>query len=139
MFKYMCEGYCGIDKLTRVFWKKASQYRLDGFYDREATQSRNQCVRAVGCNREELAQTYPPDLLERISILWDCMEELRLYDMGGGVRLRLSSGHVPEVENGAREAARPCVFYTSICSITKASMISPSLISLYFSIPMPHS
>ena len=29
--------------------------------------------------------------------------------------------------------------YTSICSIMKASITSPSLISLYFSIPMPHS
>ena len=29
--------------------------------------------------------------------------------------------------------------YTSICSITKASMMSPSLISLYFSMPVPHT
>ncbi len=70
-----------MDELTRVLWEYASRYRLDGFYDREAQQSRDECARAVEQNRAALEELSPPDVLRRVSALYDCAEELRLRDM----------------------------------------------------------
>ncbi|MBD5098526.1 MAG: hypothetical protein HDT35_03080 [Clostridiales bacterium] len=70
-----------MDELTRILWEYAGQYRLDGFYDRDAQQSREECARAVCRNREALEQTCPPDVFKRISAICDCAEELRLRDM----------------------------------------------------------
>lgn len=70
-----------MDELTRVLWEYASRYRLDGFYDREAQQSRDECARAVEQNRAALEELSPPDVFRRVSALYDCVEELRLRDM----------------------------------------------------------
>lgn len=70
-----------MDELTHVLWEYASRYRLDGFYDREAQQSRDECARAVEQNRATLEELSPPDVFRRVSALYDCAEELRLRDM----------------------------------------------------------
>ncbi len=70
-----------MDELTHVLWEYASRYRLDGFYDREAQQSRDECARAVEQNRAALEELSPPDVFRRVSALYDCAEELRLRDM----------------------------------------------------------
>lgn len=70
-----------MDELTHVLWEYASKYRLDGFYDRDAQQSREECVRAVECNREELEKICPSTVFKRVDTLCDCAEELRLRDM----------------------------------------------------------
>ncbi|MDE6260199.1 MAG: hypothetical protein K2M42_04960 [Oscillospiraceae bacterium] len=70
-----------MDELTRVLWEYASQYRLDGFYDRENQHGREECTRAVHRNREELEKACPPDVFKRVSAICDCSEELRLRDM----------------------------------------------------------
>lgn len=70
-----------MDELTHVLWEYASKYRLDGFYDREAQQSRDECARAVEQNRAALEELSPPDVFRRVSALYDCAEELRLRDM----------------------------------------------------------
>lgn len=70
-----------MNELTRVVWEYASRYRIDSFYDRDAQLSREECVRAIGRNREALEQTCPPDIVQRVSALCDCAEELRLRDM----------------------------------------------------------
>ena len=70
-----------MDELTRVLWEYASQYRLDGFYDREAQLSREECACAVEKNRAALEELCPPDVFCRVSALCDCAEELRLRDM----------------------------------------------------------
>ena len=56
-----------MDELTRVLWEYASRYRLDGFYDREAQQSRDECARAVEQNRAALEELSPPDVFRRVS------------------------------------------------------------------------
>ena len=60
---------------------------------------------------------------------------------GNEFRLRKSPPAAPILRAIRRAPLRGVLVrhYTSICSITKASITSPSLISLYFSIPMPHS
>lgn len=70
-----------MDELTRVLWEYASRYRLDGFYDREGQESREECVRAVECNREELEKICPSIVFKRVDAICDCAEELRLRDM----------------------------------------------------------
>lgn len=70
-----------MQETIRVLWEYASKYRLDGFYDREAQQSRDECARAVEQNRAALEELSPPDVFRRVSALYDCAEELRLRDM----------------------------------------------------------
>ena len=70
-----------MQEVIRVLWEYASQYRLDGFYDRDAQQSRDECVRAVANNRAELEKICPSIVFRRVSALCDCGEELRLRDM----------------------------------------------------------
>lgn len=70
-----------MDEVTRVLWEYAGRYRLEGFYDREGQQGREECVRAVERNREELGKICPSDVSRRVSALCDCAEELRLRDM----------------------------------------------------------
>ena len=70
-----------MQEIMRVLWEYASQYRLDGFYSRDAQQSRDECTWAVAQNREELEKICPPDVFERIAVICDCAEELRLRDM----------------------------------------------------------
>ena len=70
-----------MQEIIRILWEYASQYRVDGFYDRDAQQSREECVRAVERNREALEQACPPDVFKRVSAVCDCAEELRLRDM----------------------------------------------------------
>lgn len=70
-----------MQEIIRVLWEYASQYRLDGFYDRGAQQSREECVFAVAQNREELEKLCPPTVLQHVDALCDCAEELRLRDM----------------------------------------------------------
>lgn len=70
-----------MQETIRVLWEYASKYRLDGFYDRDAQQSREECVCAVEKNRAELEQICPPEQFRRVSAICDCAEELRLRDM----------------------------------------------------------
>lgn len=70
-----------MDELTRVLWEYASRYCIDGFYDREAQQSREESAGAVCRNREALEQACPPDVFKRVSAICDCAEEVRLRDM----------------------------------------------------------
>lgn len=70
-----------MQETIRVLWEYASKYRLDGFYDREAQQGREECACAVEQNRAALEELSPPDLWKRVSILYSCAEELRLRDM----------------------------------------------------------
>ncbi len=70
-----------MQETIRVLWEYASKYRLEGFYDREAQQSRDECARAVEQNRAALEELSPPDVFRRVSALYDCAEELRLRDM----------------------------------------------------------
>jgi len=70
-----------MEEVIHVLWEFASKYRLDGFYDRDAQQGREECIRMVRRNREELERICPPDALGRIAALCDCGEELRLRDM----------------------------------------------------------
>ncbi len=70
-----------MEEVIRVLWEYAGKYRLDGFYDRDAQQSREECVRSVCRNREELERACPPETLRRVAALCDCGEELRLRDM----------------------------------------------------------
>lgn len=70
-----------MQEIIRVLWEYASQSRLDGFYDRDARQSREECVRAVGRNREELEKICPSIVFKRVDAICDCAEELRLRDM----------------------------------------------------------
>lgn len=83
-----------MQEVIRVLWEYASKYRLDGFYDRDAQQSRNECLRAVERNQEELEKLCPPELSRRVAALCDCAEELRLRDTEAaftcGLRLGLS-------------------------------------------------
>lgn len=70
-----------MEELMRVLWEYASRYRLDGFYDRDAQRSREECAHAVAKNRAALEEFSPPDVLKRVSAICDCAEELRLRDM----------------------------------------------------------
>lgn len=70
-----------MQEAIRVLWEYASKYRLDSFYDRDAQHSREECARAIGRNREALGRICPPDIVQRVSALCDCAEELRLRDM----------------------------------------------------------
>lgn len=70
-----------MQETIRVLWEYASKYRLEAFYDRDAQRSREECVRAVECNREELEKICPSVVFKRVDALYDCAEELRLRDM----------------------------------------------------------
>lgn len=70
-----------MDEVTRVLWEYASKYRLDGFYDRDAQHSRDECAQAVVKNREELEKICPSIVFKRVDAICDCAEELRLRDM----------------------------------------------------------
>lgn len=70
-----------MQEIIRVLWEYASRYRLDGFYDRDAQQSRDESAWDVVRNREELEKTCSPGVFKRIDAICDCAEELRLRDM----------------------------------------------------------
>lgn len=70
-----------MQEIIRVLWEYASRYCIDGFYDRDTQQSREQCTRAICLNREELEKICPPDISQRIDALCGCWEELRDGDM----------------------------------------------------------
>ena len=116
---------------------------------RASAERRNAGPPNGGGRGKSIRRSYAPDGLDRHS-----HETRRRFSFYGSLKPFLPFGKT-KGRNGFRfvpltplaryqkgRAKRPplyCIHYCSICSMTKASTISPSLMSLYFSKLRPHS
>ncbi|MCI8475049.1 MAG: hypothetical protein HFF07_06895 [Oscillospiraceae bacterium] len=83
-----------MDELTRTLWKYAGKYRLEGCYDLDMQQEREESETMADRNRKRLEERCTPQAAERVGELCYCMEVLRAVDAEAafvcGLRLGLS-------------------------------------------------
>ncbi len=83
-----------MDELTHILWEYIGKYRLEACYGLTSQREREENEQAAGWNLEDLRRLCPPEALERVGTLMDCLENVRAEDMEAvftcGLRLGLS-------------------------------------------------
>ena len=83
-----------MDELTRTLWKYAGKYRLEGCYDLDMQQEREESETMADRNRKRLEELCSAQALERAEELCYYLEVLRSVDQEAaflcGLRLGLS-------------------------------------------------
>ncbi len=83
-----------MDELTRTLWEYAKVCRLEGCYDLDMKREREENEAAAERNRETLAASAQPPILDRLENLCYCLDVIRSVDLEAaftcGLRLGLS-------------------------------------------------